>query len=70
MGFPDGLAVNNLSAMQEPQEMWVWSLIQKDPLEEDKPLQYSFLENPVDRGTWWATFHEVTKELGTNTKQQ
>ena len=25
------------------------------------PLQYSCLENPVDRGTWWATVHRVTK---------
>ena len=25
------------------------------------PFQYSFLENPMDRGTWWATVHEVTK---------
>ena len=25
------------------------------------PLQYSCLENPVDRGAWWATAHEVTK---------
>ena len=25
------------------------------------PLQYSCLENPVDRGAWWATVHEVTK---------
>ena len=25
------------------------------------PLQYSFLENPLDRGTWWATVHRVTK---------
>ena len=25
------------------------------------PLQYSFLENPKDRGTWWAIVHEVTK---------
>ena len=23
------------------------------------PLQYSCLENPVDRGTWWATVHWV-----------
>ena len=23
-------------------------------------LQYSCLENPVDRGTWWATVHAVT----------
>ena len=25
------------------------------------PLQYSFLENPMDRGAWWATVHEVTR---------
>ena len=25
------------------------------------PLQYSCLENSVDRGAWWATVHEVTK---------
>ena len=25
------------------------------------PLQYSCLENPSDRGTWWATVHEVAK---------
>ena len=26
-----------------------------------KPLQYSCLENPMDRGDWWATVHGVTK---------
>ena len=25
------------------------------------PLQYSCLENPMDRGAWWATVHEVAK---------
>ena len=25
------------------------------------PLQYSCLENPMDRGAWWATVHEVTR---------
>ena len=25
------------------------------------PLQYSCLENPMDRKTWWATVHRVTK---------
>ena len=25
------------------------------------PLQYSCLENPMDRGTWWATVHRVTE---------
>ena len=26
------------------------------------PLQYSFLENPMDRGAWQATVHGVTTE--------
>ena len=25
------------------------------------PLQYSCLENLMDRGAWWATIHGVTK---------
>ena len=26
-----------------------------------QPLQYSRLENPMDRGAWWATVHGVTE---------
>ena len=25
------------------------------------PLQYSCLQNPMDRGSWWATVHRVTR---------
>ena len=25
------------------------------------PLQYSCLENPMDRGAWWVAVHGVTK---------
>ena len=25
------------------------------------PLQYSCLENPTDRGAWWATVHGITE---------
>ena len=25
------------------------------------PLHYSFMENPMDRGAWWATVHRVSK---------
>jgi len=25
------------------------------------PLQYSYLENSMARGAWWATVHEVAK---------
>ena len=28
-------------------------------------LQYSCLENPMNRGAWWATIHRVTKESDT-----
>ena len=34
------------------------------------PLQSSCLGNPMDRGAWWATVHEVTKESDFVTKQQ
>ena len=35
------------------------------------PLQYSCLENSMDRGTWWATVHGVHKRLkGDFTEQQ
>ena len=27
----------------------------------DYPLYYSYLENPMDRGAWWAIVHAVTK---------
>ena len=29
------------------------------------PLQYSCLENPMDRGAWWATVHGVAKSQTT-----
>ena len=32
------------------------------------PLQYSCLENPMDRGAWWATVH-VTTKIQTQLKQ-
>ena len=27
----------------------------------ENPLHYSCLENPMDRGAWWATVHRVTE---------
>ena len=27
----------------------------------DNPLQYSCLENSLDRGAWWATVYEVAE---------
>ena len=36
------------------------------------PLQYSCLENSMDRGAWQATVHGITKRVGHDlaTKQQ
>ena len=33
--------------------------------ENGNPLQYSGLENPMDRGAWRATVHGVAKESDT-----
>ena len=30
--------------------------------EHGNPLQYSCLENPMNRGAWWATVQAATKE--------
>ena len=40
-GFPDGSAVKNSPAIQEPQEIRVWSLGQEDPLEKEMATHYS-----------------------------
>ena len=29
--------------------------------ENGHPLSYSYLENPMDRGAWWATVHMFAK---------
>ena len=53
--------VKNLPAMQET---WVLPLGQEDPLEKEMatyPLQYSYLENSMDRRAWRAIDHGVAK---------
>ena len=30
---------------------------------DDNPFQYFCLGNPMDRGAWWATVHDVSKIL-------
>ena len=37
------------------------------------PLQYSCLENCMDRGAWWAAIHKITKswtQLSTQMKER
>ena len=68
MGFPGGSVVKNL-----PDNSGYTGLIPgsgKSSGEGNGNLvQYSCLENPMERGAWWATVHGVTKELD-KTKQQ
>ena len=62
-GFPDGSVVKNLPAMQESCR-WHRSIprLGRSPgAGNGNPLQYSCLENPMDRGAWWATVHGVTE---------
>ena len=49
--------------MQETEDLQVRSLDQEDPLEEGMATHSSFLawRIPMDRETWRATIHEVTK---------
>ena len=53
--------------------MWetqVWSLGGEDPLEKEMSTQpqYSYLENAMDRGAWWATVLRVTEDTTEPTK--
>ena len=52
--------VKNLPVMQAT---WVQSLGGEDPLGKGNgyPLQYSCLENPMNRGGWRAAVHGVAK---------
>ena len=60
--------VNNLPAMQET---WVQSLSLEDSPGGGNgyPLQYSCLENPMDRGDCWATVYGVAKRWSNSTEQ-
>ena len=61
-GFPGGSVVKNLPANAEDSSLIFGSRISSGE-GNGNSLQYSGLGNPMDRGTWWATDHGVTKEL-------
>ena len=49
-----------------PQKNSIKSIYTSHPGEGNgTPLKYSNLENPMDRGAWWAAVHEVREELDT-----
>ena len=47
--------------MEATQEAWFRSQGQEDPREEGMATQYSFLENPTDRGARRAAGHGVAE---------
>ena len=56
MGFPGGAVVKNPPAGLIP------GLASSPGEENGNPLQYSCLENSMNRGDWWAIDHGVTKK--------
>ena len=65
IGFPGGLAVKNLpvSAGDTGDTSSIPGLGRSPGGGNSNPLQYACLENPMDRGAWWATVHGAAKEL-------
>ena len=60
-GFPDGSPVENLPARDTGDSGLISGSGRSPGGGNGNPLQYSCLENPVDRGAWQATVHGVTK---------
>ena len=62
-GFPGGSVVQNLPAnagdTRDPG--LIAGVGRALGVGNDNLLQYSCLENPMDRGAWWAKVHGVTK---------
>ena len=60
MGFPGCSVVKNLPASAGAMGLIPGS--GRHPRDGNgNPLQYSCLENTMDRGAWWATVHGVAK---------
>ena len=56
-GFPGGLE----SSCQAGDAGLIPGLGRSPEEGNGNPLQYSSLENPMDRGAWWATVHGITE---------
>ena len=67
MGFPGGSVVQNPPANAgDTIDMGsIPGLGRSSGVGNGNPLQYSCLENPMDRGAWRATVHGVAKETDT-----
>ena len=63
MGFPGGKVIKNLPVNAGDTEgAGLIPGLGRSPGEENSnPLQYSCLENPMDRGSWQTTVHGVKR---------
>ena len=68
MGYPlqcfgASLVVHTVKNLPAMRETWIQYLVWEDSPGggHGNPFQYSCLENPMNRGSWWATVHGVTK---------
>ena len=60
LGFPGGSNSKEYScSVGDPGSIPGWGRFPGEG--NGHPLQYSCLENSMDRGAWWATVHWVTK---------
>ena len=59
-GFPGGAVVKNPPARAGDSDS-IAGLGRPPEEGNGNTLQYACLGNPMDRGTWWATVHGVTK---------
>ena len=62
-GFPDGSGVKSLPAKVRDARDWgsIPDLGRSPGVGNCNPLQYSCLENSMDRAAWQATVHGVSK---------
>ena len=60
MGLPGGAWIKN-SSPNSGDMVLLYVLRRSNGEGSGTPLQYSCLENPTDRGAWWATVRGVAK---------
>ena len=61
-GFPGGASGQELLPMHQTCDMGLIPGLGRSPGGgHSNPLQYSFLENPMEKEAWWAIVHRVIK---------
>ena len=61
LGFPDSSVVKNLPAKISADTGLILGSGRSLRGGNGNPLQYSCLENSMDKGAWWATVHGVAR---------